>query len=167
MGSTSNVDRGHAGGHAIPSHALNAFSVRDSFVENALPGSTHYLQRIEVPCGCGLAVTMVFTYPAPEFRHSKSGWWAVAYTQLATKVGAFLLVEVYDNYRLWCTSSEMIRNICGLDLEWLLGSCTNAEDLYHLLRLIDHRISPDFWMTDHAEGRGVVSNPGVVVVVGG
>lgn len=100
---------------------------------------------------------MVFTYYSRELRDPKSGWWVVEYTQFAVKATAFLLIEVYDSYQLWCLSAERIRNISCLDLVQVSGSCANAEELELLLCVIEHtnfESLPDDW-SRRGEGRSL------------
>lgn len=104
---------------------------------NAFAEVTPYWQRIEVPRGCEVELPMVGTYRLRELRDPKSGWWVVAYIEFAAKAEAFLLVEVYDSYRLWCFLTEMIRNIRRFDLVRVLGSHGNAEEPERLLRVIE------------------------------
>lgn len=60
-----------------------------------------------------------------------------AYTEFAAKAAAFLLVEVYDSYGMWCLLAEMVRNIRFLDLVQVLELGANAGHLERLLRVIE------------------------------
>lgn len=112
------------------------FSVRDSFIAYDFPEITPYRQRVEMPCGCWVELTMVFTHRARKIRNEKSFWWVAAYTEYALKPAASLLVEVYHIYRLWCMYPDMIRNIRRLHLVQLLRSSANEDELERLLRVI-------------------------------
>lgn len=62
--------------------------------------------------------------------------WRIAYTEFVTCVAAYIIFKVYDNYPLWVFSTDLIRDICGLDFERVLGSRLNADELYRLLDVI-------------------------------
>lgn len=80
---------------------------------------------------------MVFTYRVRELRDPESWWWVASYTEFEEKKMAFILAEVYDVYRMWNLSSEVIRNILALDIVHVLGSRANADELELLLRVIE------------------------------
>lgn len=121
---------------AISIHALHVFTVRNLFVANEFQVVTPYWQQIEMPCGCSVELPMMFTYRSRELRDHEFGWWVVPYTEFAAKTAEILLFEVYDSYRLWCISSDLIRNIRKLDLIRVLGSCANGEECERSLRVI-------------------------------
>lgn len=58
-----------------------------------------------MPRGFDVELPMVSTYCARELHDPKVGWWMVAYTEFVAKMAGFLLVEVYDIFRLWCLSA--------------------------------------------------------------
>lgn len=79
-------------------------------------------------------------------------------TEFEAKVEALLIVEVRESYRLWCLSTEMVRNIRFLDLVQVLGSRTNVHELDWSLRVIKHTnfaSLPDYWAR-RDEGRSLV-----------
>lgn len=48
-------------------------SVRDSFIANDFTEVKPYWHRIEVPCGCGMEIQIMFTYQSGDLRDPKSG----------------------------------------------------------------------------------------------
>lgn len=113
---------------------LNVFY---SFIANAFPEVTPYLDRIKVQRGCGVDLQMVLTYLSRELRDTKYGWWIVACTRVVAKAAALLLVEVYDSYREWCFPGEMIRDIRYLELVQVLESRANPEKLELIMCFIE------------------------------
>lgn len=55
-----------------------------------------------------------------------------------------MLFELYDNYRLWTLSTDMNRDIRELDLERVLGSRMNADELQRLPGVIESVDFTDF-----------------------
>lgn len=61
----------------------------------------------------------------------------------------FLIVEVYDSYRLWCLSAAMIRKIRRYDSVEVLESRAIVEELERVLCVFERpNISslPDGWL---------------------
>lgn len=128
-------------GRVVPRQCLATFGLRESFFARAFPAVTPYWLRVEVPRGCGAETPWVFSYYARELIDPSSGFWRIAYTEFAACVGAYILFEAYDNYRLWALSPDMIRDIRVLDLVRVVGSQRNADELLRLLTVIE---STDF-----------------------
>jgi hypothetical protein len=78
----------------------------------------------------------VFTYKAEELMDPNSGYWVVAYTELVAKAAAYLLFEVWDVYRLWAMSPDMLINMEKLDLEVVFGNASSADELRRLMAVI-------------------------------
>lgn len=116
---------------------LCLFGAQYLFIENAFPEGTSYLQRIEVPQGCGVEFPVVFIYRERAFRDPKFCSWVLAYTEFRTKTVEFVSAAVFEKYRLSCLSSEMILNIRLLDLVRVLGSLVNADVVERLLRVTE------------------------------
>lgn len=70
----------------------------------------------------------IFSYKSCELKHQDSGWWVVAYTQMAAKSAAFILFDVYDQFSLWALSPHMIEHIRAFDLQAVLGNRQNANE---------------------------------------
>lgn len=91
---------------------------------------------------------MLFTYRALEFREPSSGWGLIAYTEIASKIAAFLLVQVYDCFRLWGIYLDMIASIKSLGLCRVFRYRANADEVERLLCVIeriDFPILPNDW----------------------
>ena len=124
-------------GRIIPIQCLATFSMQDSFFERGFPAITPYWLRVEVPRGCGAETPWVFSYFARLLLDPRSGYWRIAYTECAACVAAYILFEMYDTYRLWALSPDLIRDIRALDLVRVLGSQRNADELRRLLTVIE------------------------------
>ena len=53
-----------------------------------------------------------------------------------SKAAAFLLFEVWDLYRLWSQSPDLISSVESLDLDVISGNALNAYVLRHLLSVV-------------------------------
>lgn len=147
-------------GVAVPYQCLNTFSLRGEYFQRAFPRLNQAWQHIEVPRGCNVELPPVFTYKSCELKHCDSGWWVVAYTEMAAKTAAFVLFDAYDQFRLWALSSLMIEHIRALNLVAVLGNGQNADELLEFLLKIeatDFAALPSSWT---ARGRGVSAAPG-------
>ena len=71
---------------------------------------------IEVPKNCPVELPPVLSYMTSQLLNPQSGWWVVAATEFAAKTAAFLLFEVYDNFRLWSVPQFLIDCIKTLPL---------------------------------------------------
>ena len=54
---------------------------------------------------------MVFTCEMRELQDTDSGWWVVAYTELAIKTAAYVFMNLYDTFRLWAHSRHMMNAV--------------------------------------------------------
>ena len=61
----------------------------------------------------------------------------MAYTEMVAKTAAFILQEVYDNFRLWAVSPHTISFSRELDLVPILGNRENVDEYLHLLRVVE------------------------------
>lgn len=58
---------------------------------------TALCHRLKVPRGCSAELPPVLTYRMRELCYPVSPWCVVAYTEIAAKVAAYILLEVYDS----------------------------------------------------------------------
>ena len=61
----------------------------------------------------------------------------MAYTEHAAKTAVFILMDVYDNLRLWWLPAALIEGIRRLSLLQILGNNANVQELHRLLRVIE------------------------------
>lgn len=95
-------------------------------------------QDLEVPRGFHSELPSVLTLCQNQLYHSgNSGWWTVFYTEHVARVAAFLLWDLYDNYRVWALSPRVIALIRSLDLTYVLGGRQNFEEVLAILDLIE------------------------------
>lgn len=80
-------------GVAIPYQCINTFHLKGEYFQRAFARLTPAWQRIEVPLGCNVELPPVFTYKGHELKHYDSGWWVVAYSEMATKTASFILYD--------------------------------------------------------------------------
>ena len=135
-------------GRAIPYQCLATFNLAPEFFRRAFCELTRFWSRIECPRGCNVELPMVFTYKMRELMDPDSGWWVVAYTEMAVKTACFVLMDVYDNYRLWSLSPHMIDCMKQLDLSVSLGNAASVADFTRLLDVIEgtkFSESPSAW----------------------
>lgn len=147
-------------GVAVPYQCLNTFGLKGEYFQRAFPRLNQAWQRIEVPRGCNVELPPVFSYKSCELKHRDSGWWVVAYTEMAAKTAAFVLFDAYDQFRLWALSSLMIEHIRALDLVAVLGNRQNADELLEFLLKIEatnFASLPSSWT---ARGQSVSAAPG-------
>lgn len=126
-------------GRPIPWQCLSTFGVGRDFLSRAFCALTPFWSRIEVPRGMCVELPMVFSYKMRELHDPNSGYWVVAYTEMVIKTAAFLLFEVYDNFRLWALSPHTIEFIRTLDLDSALGSRSNATEILRLCTVIENK----------------------------
>ncbi len=127
---------------AVPFHCPQASLLTRDARRRAFPRLTEsWHSDFEVAEGCAVGLPSVFSYKPSALMSRSSGYWVVAYTEQACKAAAFVLWETYDSLRLWWLPSGLIRAMRALDLRCVLGSQTNADELTHLLTLIE---STDF-----------------------
>lgn len=124
-------------GRVIPRQFLATFGLRDTFFGRAFSAVTPYWLRVEVQRGCGADTPWVFSYYARDLLNLNSGYWRIAYTTFAACVAAYILFEVYDNYRLWALSRDLLRDIRKLDLVRVFGWEANFDELRRLLEVIE------------------------------
>ena len=92
----------------------------------------------EVPRGFNVDLPPVLTYCGKHMiRNRASGMWSVFYTEWIARVGAALLWECYDNYRLFWVPPAVRYWIRHINLDVVLGSPGNYAELRHLLDKID------------------------------
>lgn len=135
-------------GRAIPYQCVTVFSMKDSYFRKAFCGLPNHWRTIEVPMSCAVESPMIFSYRARQLMDPQSGWWVVAYTEFAVKTAAFILMEVYDNFRLWSLSPDMIGAIRSLDLTRALGCVENVRECLALLDVIEgtnYEALPSSW----------------------
>lgn len=66
-----------------------------------------------------------------------SGWWVRAFTRHVDKIAAFIMMDAYDQYRLWDLSEDSIGFIGELDLLSILGNAENVTDLLQFVVIIE------------------------------
>lgn len=111
--------------------------MREEAKSDALATLTVQWSHIEVPRGCYVATSPVFTYRMSASLNSESGMWVVATTAFTAQTAAFILWDWYDNYHLWPLSPKRLENLCTLDLRPMLGNDQNVEGLLRLLMVIE------------------------------
>lgn len=79
---------------------------------------------------------MLFSYGVSELTDPESPWWVSACTELADKMSAFILLEVYEPCKLWTLSKELIRCINCLDVKVILGDEGDAKECLFFLDVI-------------------------------
>lgn len=102
-------------------------------------------------------------YLSQELLDVESVYWRNVYTELIAFADAFILSNIYDNYRLRSLTIDMILDIRELDLVRIITSERNAIFLCHLLDLIsgtDLSLQTYAWMSGRTvqpllpDGRG-------------
>ena len=95
-------------------------------------------QDLEVPRGFHSELPSVLTLCQNHlYQSSESGWWTIFYTEHIARVAAFLLWDLYDNYRVWALSPRVIGFIRSLDLTYVLGGRQNYEEVLAIVDLIE------------------------------
>lgn len=72
----------------------------------------------------------------------------VLFSEFAGKTASFILQGVYDRYRLWAMSPDLITFMRALDLKPIFGNTANVEELLGYLRVIeetDFTVLPKMW----------------------
>lgn len=95
-----------------------------------------YWGGLEVPRGCCIGLSPVFSYLIGEHCDPESPWWVVAYTGLAANTSVFIMFEVYDICLLGALRKYLIKGIRRLNLETILGNASNARVCLSLLQVI-------------------------------
>ena len=87
----------------------------------------------------------------------ESGYWMLAYTEKTARTCAFIMMDAYDNYRLWNVSQRMISFMRKLNLVPILGNQANVDEFNHMLGLIEDtnfRTLPTTWRSDGKRRHG-------------
>lgn len=71
----------------------------------------------------------LFRYYARELQDTQSGGWRISYKEFGACLEMYIIFEVYDNYRMLAMTTDIIRDIRGLDLERVLGSRMKSDKL--------------------------------------
>lgn len=97
---------------------------------------TELWKRIEGHRGCIAELPHVFNYKSEELRDPESGYWVVAYAEMAMKTIVFVLFDVYDTFRPRMLSRDSIQHIRSLDLPAVLSDQVNVDEDLRLLTVI-------------------------------
>lgn len=101
--------------------------------------------------GLYIELQLVFTYKGSAILDPQSGYWGLRYTKLVTNTVAFVLFDVYDNYRIWRLSRHMIAFMQRLSLNPVQGSDKNPEEFVYILSL---ECETDSWrISQHCSSR--------------
>ena len=93
--------------------------------------------QYEVARNCNVELPPVLPYKTSRLLDGRFGWRVVAYTEHAAKEATFILMDVYDNLRLWWLPAALIEGIRRLPLLQILGNRANVQELHRLLRIIE------------------------------
>ena len=93
--------------------------------------------QVKVARNCNVELPPVLTYKTSRLLDRRSGWLVVAYTKHAAKTAVFILMDVYDNLRLWRLPTALIEGIRRLPLLLILGNRANVQELLRILRVIE------------------------------
>jgi len=118
----------------------------------AIVGAT----RIEPPVGCNSELPSVCTYKFEDLMDPQCRWWVVYNTEKAAKTAAVIMMDAYDNYRLWIVSERMCGFLKKLNMKPILGSDANVTEFASMLELIEatnFRRLPSSWRSN-AKRRG-------------
>lgn len=146
-------------GVAVPYQCLNTFSLRGTYFQSAFPRRTQAWQRIEVHIGCDVELPPIFSYKSCELKHKDSGWWVVAYTEVAAKTAPFILFDAYDQFRPSALSTQMIDHIGALEVQAVLGNRQNANELLELLTKVEVTNFSSLPSSSSANGHGIIAAP--------
>lgn len=83
---------------------LETFCLVPAWIERAFCRLTAVWSKLKVPHGGIAELLMIFSYNMLELMDPESRWWVFACVELDLKTDAFVLMDVYDNYRLWALS---------------------------------------------------------------
>ena len=92
----------------------------------------------EVPLGFLVELPAVLTYFGTRLMRNTDLAWVLFQTEWVINVAAALLWEVYDTYRLFWLPQRLCEGIRSSDLNWLLGSKKNADELLDLVSVIEN-----------------------------
>ena len=99
----------------------------------------------------------VLTYASSYLLdHHGSGVWTIVYTEWIARVGAALIWDVYDRFRLWWIPPRVREGLLTLNLDRTYGSRFNAEEVRSLVEVIN---STD-WDNVPISQSARMSNPG-------
>lgn len=125
-------------GLMVPYQCVAQFELHGEALRERCVAVTPRWTRVEVPRGCNVELPPIFSYKSSVMQDDPdSGWWVVAYTQHVAKTASFILMDAYDQYRLWALSSDMIRFLRELDLLPVLGNEGNVAELLGFLSIIE------------------------------
>lgn len=147
-------------GRGIPYQCLSTFGLNAEFFRRPFARLTPCWSRLEVPRGCVAELPAVFTYRIRELMDPASLWWTVAYTKLAAKTAALVLLELFDSCRLWDLSHEMIEGMRRLNLQSVLGNNRNASERCRFLDAIGTSRFRDLLSTWSSRGMLPSLSPG-------
>lgn len=92
----------------------------------------------EVCQGCYIELPPSITYIGSRLcNNSFSGWWSVFLTEWVACAAAFLVLEVYDQYRLWFLPPSVRTSIRALYLSVILGGGGIQNEVISLLDAMD------------------------------
>jgi len=145
-----------ATGLLVPYQSQTQHCVKSTVKAVAYPRATVGVSRIEPPLGCNTEMPSVVSYKGSALIDPRSGYWMVFYTEKAAKTAAFIMLDAYDNYRLWNVSQRMIGFLRKLNLVPILGNQVNVDEFYYMLDLVEQtnfRRLPRHWRSN-AKRRG-------------
>lgn len=112
------------------------FELGTEFFCEAFVRLTPYWDRLEVPSGCCVKLPPVFSYVMRKLCDPESPWRFGSYTELAANTVVFILFDVFDSFRLWELSRDMIQGIRRLNSETILLNSCNARECLLLVEAI-------------------------------
>ena len=79
----------------------------------------------------------VLTYASTYLiNNPDSGVWAIFFSELVARVGAALIWDCYDRFRLWWIPPRVREGLLTLNLDRVYGSRYNSEEVRSLVRVI-------------------------------
>ena len=126
-------------GFFIPWHDIQATRIKRSVLEGRYPRVLRWFKDYEVGKHFFAELPPVLTYVGSYLLADPgSRYWAVFLTDWACRVGATLLWEVYETYRLFNLPRFLISNLesKNIDLACIMASRENDRELKELLGVI-------------------------------
>lgn len=109
-------------GVSLQDRSFSTFVFHETFFDPRFRALSLYWIPVEVPRGCIAEAPWVFFHFSMELLDERSVYWRFAYTLFEAYAVLFTLFEVYNFYRLWAFSVDMIRDIRRLDFPKVVGS---------------------------------------------
>lgn len=103
-------------GRVITYQCMVKFVLDTEWFKRAFARLEDFCQQLKVPQGCIVELPPLFSYCIEELYDPDSPWWVVAYTEVDSKTGAFLLFEFHLSCRLCALSKPILEGIRRLNL---------------------------------------------------